>query len=256
MRPRPFRFGAVDVPGADWPGQARRLEELGFDVLLMPDRPQLPSPLPALAAAAVVTSRLRVGTFVLAASQHQPEVVIRDCRTVSELSGGRFELGLGAGIERGAGGDRRQLLADLAQAARQGLPNVRILVAASGRRGLSLAATVADTVTISLPAQAAESDVAERISWLYKYAGERADEVELNLNLAAIGDEPTPYFASLGIEPRDLQTAGSPLALWGSTDDMCEQLERRRERLGISYWSAPAARAEMLAPVLARLRGR
>jgi hypothetical protein len=37
---------------------------------------------------------------------------------------------------------------------------------------------------------------------------------------------------------------------------MCEQLELRRERLGISYWTVPAAFAEHLAPVVAMLRGR
>ncbi|MGI8564712.1 MAG: LLM class flavin-dependent oxidoreductase [Candidatus Dormibacter sp.] len=77
MRRRPFRFGAVDLPAMDWSEQARRLEDLGFDVLLMPDRPQLPSALPALAAAAAVTKRLRVGTFVLAVARHQLEDVIR-----------------------------------------------------------------------------------------------------------------------------------------------------------------------------------
>ncbi len=55
---------------------------------------------------------------------------------------------------------------------------------------------------------------------------------------------------------RDLHAAGSPMALWGSTDDMCEQLERRREKLGVSYWSVPAATAGLLAPVIALLGGR
>lgn len=46
------------------------------------------------------------------------------------------------------------------------------------------------------------------------------------------------------------------MALWGNADDMCEQLERRREKLGVSYWSAPAGTAGLLAPVIARLGGR
>ncbi|MDQ6898617.1 MAG: LLM class flavin-dependent oxidoreductase [Candidatus Dormibacteraeota bacterium] len=256
MRRRPFRFGAVDLPGVDWSEQARRLEDLGFDVLLMPDRPQLPSALPALAASAAVTTRLRVGTFVLAGARHVLEVAIRDFRTVYELSGGRFEPGLGAGIEGDAGADRLQRLAELAGATREALPEARILIAASGRRGLKLVATVADTVTISLPPLATEGEVAERIGRLLESAGERADEIELNLNLAAVGDAPNRWLSAMGIEPRDLQAAGSPMALWGSADDMCEQLERRREKLGVSYWSAPAATAGLLAPVIARLGGR
>jgi alkanesulfonate monooxygenase SsuD/methylene tetrahydromethanopterin reductase-like flavin-dependent oxidoreductase (luciferase family) len=256
MSRRPFRFGAVDVPGADWAGQARRLEELGFDVLLVPDRPQVLSPLPALAAAAAVTHRLRVGTYVLAASLHQPEAAARDCRAVYSLSGGRFEPGLGTGLERGTAQDQRLRLAALAEAVRSELPEARILVAASGRRSLELAAQVADAVAISLPPQAGEDQVRERIERLRESAGPRADEIELNVNLVAVGDAIAPYLAAMALKAGDLRAAGSPAVLWGSADDMCEQLERRRERLGVSYWSSPAGVAETLAPVVARLTGR
>ncbi len=57
---------------------------------------------------------------------------------------------------------------------------------------MKLAGTVADTVTISLPPQATEAEVAERIGWLRDSAGGRADEIELNLNLAAVGDARPP----------------------------------------------------------------
>jgi hypothetical protein len=53
-----------------------------------------------------------------------------------------------------------------------------------------------------------------------------------------------------------LRTAGAASVLWGDADAMCEQLELRRERLGISYWTVPAAFAEHLAPVVSVLRGR
>ncbi|TMC15265.1 MAG: LLM class flavin-dependent oxidoreductase [Chloroflexi bacterium] len=72
MTVRPFRFGLNEAPGPDTVARARRLEELGFDVLLAPDRPQLASPLPVLAAAAAATERIGLGTYVLAATLHDP----------------------------------------------------------------------------------------------------------------------------------------------------------------------------------------
>jgi hypothetical protein len=53
-----------------------------------------------------------------------------------------------------------------------------------------------------------------------------------------------------------LRDAGAASVLWGDADAMCEQLEQRREKLGISYWTVPAAFAESLAPVVSILRGR
>jgi alkanesulfonate monooxygenase SsuD/methylene tetrahydromethanopterin reductase-like flavin-dependent oxidoreductase (luciferase family) len=256
MKPLPFRFGVVDTPGAKRGGQARRLEEIGFDVLLMPDRPQLPSPLPALAAAAAVTESLRLGTYVLAASLHEPRAVARDCRTVQEVSGGRFEPGLGAGLEPGTPTERRQRMAALVEAVRRELPEARLLVAASGKAGLEIAARLGDMVAISLPPTASEADVARRIGWLREAAGSRADRIELNLNLAAVGDAPAPYLGARGVRAEDLREAGSPTVLWGDADHMCEQLEQRRERLGVSYWSVSAAFASVFRPVLTRLGGR
>lgn len=72
MSPRPFRFGVNDAPGPDTAVRARHFEALGYNVLLTPDRPQLPSPLAILAAAGAVTERIGLGTYVLAASLHEP----------------------------------------------------------------------------------------------------------------------------------------------------------------------------------------
>ena len=97
----PFRFG-VTASWADsatsWAALARRAEELGYDVLLMPDHlgHQL-SPIAALAAAATATTRLRVGAFVFANDYRHPLMLAREAATLDLLSGGRFELGLGAG---------------------------------------------------------------------------------------------------------------------------------------------------------------
>jgi len=98
---KPFRFGVnVRDPGsaADWISLARKLEALGYSTLNLPDHlTERPAPLPALAVAAAVTTRLRVGTLVLNNDFRHPVLVAREAATVDFLSGGRFELGLGAG---------------------------------------------------------------------------------------------------------------------------------------------------------------
>ena len=97
----PFRFGvtASNAPRAGaWTDLARRAEELGYDTFVMPDHlsRQL-SPLGGLAAAAAVTSRIRIGAFVFANDYRHPLLLAREMATLDQVSGGRLELGIGAG---------------------------------------------------------------------------------------------------------------------------------------------------------------
>lgn len=107
---RPFRFavhtGRLEPP-RDWPGFARRAEALGYDALYVTDHlgRQL-APIAALAAAAVATTRLRIGAYVFANDFRHPLILAREAATLDHLSGGRLELGLGAGWMRS---DYRQL---------------------------------------------------------------------------------------------------------------------------------------------------
>jgi probable F420-dependent oxidoreductase len=99
--PRPFRFGVqLSSAGsaADWAGLAREAESLGYSTLFIPDHfgDQL-APAPALAAAAAATTELRVGTLVLDNDYRHPVITAMDMATVDLLSGGRLELGIGAG---------------------------------------------------------------------------------------------------------------------------------------------------------------
>ncbi|WP_327103114.1 TIGR03621 family F420-dependent LLM class oxidoreductase [Nonomuraea glycinis] len=99
---RRFRFGAVvreAGSGREWADLARRVEGAGFDVLLVPDHlvGDRFAPLPALTAAACATSRLRVGTLVLANDFRQPAVLAKELATLDVLSEGRLEIGLGTG---------------------------------------------------------------------------------------------------------------------------------------------------------------
>lgn len=97
----PFRF-AVTASQADsagqWTALARRAEELGYSSILVPDHlgRQL-SPIAALSAAAAVTTTLHIGGFVFANDFRHPLILAREAATLDLLSGGRLELGLGAG---------------------------------------------------------------------------------------------------------------------------------------------------------------
>ncbi len=98
---RPFRFG-VSAHGstsrAEWRDLARQAEALGYSTLLLPDHlgDQL-SPMPALVAAAEATRVLRVGSLVFDNDFRHPVMLAKEAATLDVLSGGRLELGVGAG---------------------------------------------------------------------------------------------------------------------------------------------------------------
>ena len=99
--PRPFRFlaeaGAV-TNGTSLAEAARRAEATGIDVLVISDHlVDKLAPVPALATVAAVTDRLRIGTFVLNNDLRHPAVLAQDLASLDVLSGGRLEIGIGAG---------------------------------------------------------------------------------------------------------------------------------------------------------------
>ncbi|MFF8430044.1 LLM class F420-dependent oxidoreductase [Streptomyces sp. NPDC016566] len=101
--PRAFRFGVsllTPSPAAEWRAKCRRAEELGYDVILVPDHLGMVAPFPALVAAAEATERPRLGTFVLNAGFWNPTLLAREVATTDALTGGRLELGLGTGYVR------------------------------------------------------------------------------------------------------------------------------------------------------------
>src|SRR5579864_8581831 len=100
---RPFRFGVVTAQAPSrsaWVATARKIEELGYSTLLMPDRVNVGTlaPFSALAVAAGATTKLRVGSYVFANDLRHPVMLAREAATLDLLSDGRFELGLGSGV--------------------------------------------------------------------------------------------------------------------------------------------------------------
>jgi hypothetical protein len=123
---------------------------------------------------------------------------------------------------------------------------------------LALAAEQADIIAIAARPDEPESAVAERIAWVREVTPHRAGELELNVNLAAVGTELDPGARAHlgGVDLEELARRGSPAVLLGSPDQMCEELLRRREVLGISYVCASASQMAAFAPVVERLTGR
>src|SRR5215813_8108169 len=97
---RPFRFGVVaplrtDLP--TWRDRVSRIADAGYSTLLMPDVPQWqPAPGPTLAVAATLAD-LRVGTWVYASPVRPPWTTAWEAHSLSVLTDGRFEMGIGTG---------------------------------------------------------------------------------------------------------------------------------------------------------------
>jgi probable F420-dependent oxidoreductase len=113
-RARPFRFSvqAFEAESSgQWTSTARRAEDLGYSALFTTDhyfgpgdiaatsghRPVDVAPLTAMTAAAMATTRLRVGCRVFCVDYHNPVVLAKELATLDMLSEGRVEVGLGAG---------------------------------------------------------------------------------------------------------------------------------------------------------------
>jgi probable F420-dependent oxidoreductase len=187
---RDFRFGVhvLAASGHDeWVGTARRVEDLGFSTLTVADHlvDGCLSPFAALGVAAEATSTLRIGTLVLNNDLRHPAVVAGETLALDSLSGGRVELGLGAGhgfpeyesagirFDDGAtrvarlaeavdvldgllrghdvtfNGDHYRLIAHRAWPPATQRPRPPILVGGNGHRLLRMAAARADTVGLS-----------------------------------------------------------------------------------------------------------
>jgi probable F420-dependent oxidoreductase len=280
MADRRFRFGIVAGlarSGPEWTGMASRAEELGYDTLLVPDTVHTISPFAALAAAAASTQRLRVGTYVLSAPNRQPGLVAWETASLDMLSGGRFELGLGAGRPNaapdaaqlgttfGTPAERLGQVADVIDAVESQTfgvkpvqqPRPPILIAAGKPQMMRLAAAHAQIVAFALPPDTPETRLAAVVTQLREIAGDRFDQLELHLNLAATAETPdaVPDWLARagGGDPR--AAAGGLGFLIGSRSEIVDTLRRRRDELGISYVAVNGAFMDAMAPIVDTLAG-
>jgi probable F420-dependent oxidoreductase len=290
--PKPFRFGIVSGGATSrgaWLDLARKAEGLGYATLLMPDRTGLPlAPLAALAAVAAATSTLRVGSYVFCNDFRHPALLAREAATLSLLSDGRFELGIGAGA---GPGDYRQLglpfdppgvrVGRVAEALEiitrmfaepavsfagqhytlaelpglPGYPRPPIFVGSAGQRLLKLAARYADSIAptprYGAPAGGPpDATLDEKVGWVRAAAGSRFDQIELAQVAYAITitDSPDPAAPPPGGPPIPRRPMSAAQA--------AEHLLGERERYGFSYIQVHAGQADNFASVVAQLAGR
>ena len=98
---RKIRFGvaaAAPESATAWREMAKKAEDLGYSTLLLADHmSRQTAPLIGAMAALAVTTRLRLGTQVLANPFRNPSILAKEIASLDFLSDGRFEPGIGAG---------------------------------------------------------------------------------------------------------------------------------------------------------------
>jgi alkanesulfonate monooxygenase SsuD/methylene tetrahydromethanopterin reductase-like flavin-dependent oxidoreductase (luciferase family) len=248
---------AVPRRGAEWSDRARWAEDQGFTTLLLPDTLNTASPFPALAAAAAVTSTLRLRPWVLSAPLRHPAAVVREAAALQLLSDGRLEVGIGIGrpygeseAERlgmswGSPGERRTLLREVVQAVRGSVdPAPPIAVTAAGPKMLAEAASFADRIGLALGPHATLDDLVRTAEQVRSVRA-----VPLTRQLVGIGDavvgwppagqsvDPT---TAIGILPADPGAAEAVL-------------QEGLDRLGIDEVVVPSDLADAFLPIIRRL---
>lgn len=266
------------------------------------------APLIALMAAADATKTLRVGSLVLDNDYRHPVILAKEAATLDVLSNGRFELGLGAGwakaeyqqggIPFDPPGIRVSRLEEAVHVIKgifaselltfsgtyyridqlNGFPkpiqqpHPPILIGASGKRMLALAAREATTiglmngdystgVEIDDPLKRSPEAMTAKIQWIRQAAGERFEQIELSTVIAPIltsdrrqeAEHCARQHGWHAIRPEDVLEM--PSIFIGSVEQITEQMEERRERYGFSYYIVSDANMEMCAPIVARLAG-
>jgi probable F420-dependent oxidoreductase len=149
-------------------------------------------------------------------------------------------------------------------------PHPTLLIGGGSRRVLTLAGREADVVGLNprltegyvgpqVLASIGASDYDRRLAWVREAAGSRFDSIEIQCltffvrvtsDGRAVLEETARMFS---MEPED--AAQVPLALLGSVQEICQQLEARRERWAMSYWVVHEADIDAFAPVVAALAG-
>ncbi|MFE7050043.1 TIGR03621 family F420-dependent LLM class oxidoreductase [Streptomyces californicus] len=290
---RPFRFGVnlmAPADGAEWRARCRRAEQLGYDVILVPDHLDMPAPFPSLVAAAEATERPRVGTFVLNAGFWNPTLLARETAGTDALASGRLELGIGAGYVRteheradipfltpkGRVDHLRRTVEELDRSLRDEVhrpapaqrPRVPLLIGGNGDRVLRLAAEYADTVAFAGAAGDKDGSLSvltadrleARVAAYRAFAARRESPAELNLllQMVAVTDDRRaavrPLLEHMPHLSED-EVLELPIVAVGSVRRIAEQLREQRERFGFSYLTVLEPAMEAFAPVVAELAG-
>jgi probable F420-dependent oxidoreductase len=285
--PRPFRFGIASFQEtrSEILAEAHRAQELGYDILLMPDHWGLLGTMPLLMMIADHIPRMRVGIYVLTNDFHHPVVMAKDAATLDVLSDGRLDLGLGAGYlspEYEAAGIpfesslvRFERLVETVKIAKLAFAGETFsfegahyqvrdytpyppsaqrpcppLLLGGGRLLSSFAAAEADIVSI-IPASARGGGLRSTqlsLQSLKRQADRRAAAAAYLHELGQRLDE----FALDGEVTVD-DLLESPYLAFGTDKDIAEHLLRIREQTGVSYFGVMGHLLGAFEPVISQL---
>lgn len=274
MPSRDVRFG-VCICDVDSPTglreSAKHYEALGFGSISIPDHLSAVAPFPILVALADASATLRIGTYVLNAGFYKPALLARDVAALELLTGDRLELGLGAGYVReefeAAGlpflSARRRLdhLERVTAYLKGHHPGVTLMIVGDGDRVLRLGARHANVVGLAgWRGCAGESDpLAARIAFIRDAAGDRFDDLELNLMISAAPTD-TSGVPDLMFPRRhasdltDERIMSYPGVLVGNPRDIADTLLDYRDRCGVTYFTVLQPFADYFAKAIAELR--
>jgi probable F420-dependent oxidoreductase len=291
LSPRPFRF-AVGLfgagPRAEWQDKARRVEDLGYDVIQVADHLGISAPFPTVVSLAEATQRVRVGTMVLNAGFYRPALLAREVATVDQLTDGRFEFGLGAGPDFAkpefevaglpfpSGRQRIEYLRDTIDEIRALFANdhrppvvrrIPVLVAGAGDRVVRVAAERADTVVLAgvpVGPDIASEDVgtaalARRVEYIRAAAADRFEDLELGLTVQGVdvvgyGDADLSRARMFNTGLSDAQLRYLPGVLHGSARDIADTLRHYRDAYSVTHYSIAENSMTAFATVIEELR--
>lgn len=285
-----FKFGVSfrEIGSRDaWIAKCRRAEELGYDVITVPDHLGTGrfAPFPALAMAAAVTERPRLGTLVSNVPFYNLALFAREASSTAALLDERLDLGLGAGHMKAefdtAGlpwqnaatriGYLEESLGHLRNHFEdEGLAMPRLLLAGNSDGVLDLAAEHADIVGFAglrqqpgKPPGTFKLDNAEAMDERVGYfRSATSRDVEYNMlvqHVEVTGDREKAAEAwhektERSAVPDARELLDAPQLLLGTVEEIAGQLEERRKRYGFTYITVFEPMLEAFAPVLKELQ--
>lgn len=268
----------------------RAAERYGYDVATVVDHlgPGRVAPFQTLVAAAGLSRRLRVGTYVVNAGFWNAAMLAREVVTAVRLTGGRLELGLGIGLIkaefdaaglpfRGFDARRAALSAaideiDRLVAAEGDIQRPPLLIGGTGERVLRLAAQRADTVSFAGLYQrrdrppgsfrlATATEAERQLAIVRAAAGSRAIELNNFVKVVEVTDDRRAVARRLAAEEDDYLTIGdaeealhTPFLLIGTEEEIAKQIIDDRERYGFSAITVQRPHMQVLGPIIARVR--
>lgn len=288
--PLPIVFNLQTHPtGRDrWLATAAMAEAEGFGALYVADHPgSTAAPFVALAAAAAVTTTIRLGTYVANTGVWEPLALANEIATLDFLSGGRAVLGIGAGhtprewtdrgIDYPSAGERVTRMIDVADATRAWLrrldspaalqSDVPLLVGGNGRRVLAYAAAHADVVGITGLARTLADGHDHEVEWSAAQIDdrlgvlreiERPRVIDALVQIVDITDDRQRRAADLAAE-HDLRADDlleCPYALIGTPAQIADDLREYRQRWGVTAYTVRAPAIAAVAEIRAELRAR